>query len=196
MKTSGNKKADTAAILIHGRGATAQSILGLKQQIENKDIYYMAPQAETREWHPNSFMRPIEENQPELNQALETVEECVEYLQGEGYETEDIFLLGFSQGACLVTEYAARNSKKFKAVIGLSGGLIGPEGKKFDYSGDMGNTPVFLGCSEKDPHIPKSRVDETAEAVEGLNAEVEKRIYEGSFHGIIEDEIEWINQHI
>ena len=196
MKVSGNKDAETAGILIHGRGATAHSILGLKDQIENKDIYYVAPQAETREWYPNSFMRPIEENQPELDQALETVEECIEKLQEEGFETEDIFLLGFSQGACLVTEYVARNPKKFKAVIGLSGGLIGPEGKEFDYSGDMENTPAFLGCSEKDPHIPKSRVEETADVLEALNAEVEKRIYEGSFHGIIEDEIEWINQHI
>ena len=196
MKTSGNKDANTAGILIHGRGATAQSILGLKEQIENKDIYYIAPQAETREWYPNSFLNPINDNQPELDQALETVEECIEQLQEEGFEIEDIFLLGFSQGACLVTEYAARNPKKFKAIIGLSGGLIGPEGTKFEYSGDLENTPVFLGCSENDPHIPKSRVDETEEALGGLNAEVEKRIYEGTFHGIVEDEINWINRNI
>ena len=196
MNAYGDKDAGAAGVLLHGRGATAQSILGLDDQIENKDIYYIAPQAETQEWIQNSFMKPIEENKPELDQALETVEGCVEYLQEEEYETEDIFLVGFSQGACLVTEYAARNPQKFKAVIGLSGGLIGPEGTKFDYSGDMGNTSVFLGCSEKDPHIPKSRADETAEALEGLNAEVEKRIYSGSFHGIVEDEINWINQRI
>ena len=196
MKTSGNKDADTAGILIHGRGATAKSILGLKEQIENQDIYYMAPQAETREWYPNSFLNPINDNQPELDQAMETVEDCIEELEEKGFESEDIFLLGFSQGACLVTEYAARNPKRFKAVIGLSGGLIGPEGKEFDYAGDLEDTPIFLGCSENDPHIPKSRVDETEEVLQGLNGEVEKRIYEGSFHGIVEDEIDWINQHI
>ena len=196
MKTAGNENAETAGILIHGRGATAESILGLKNRIENQDIYYMAPQAETLEWYPNSFLKPIEENQPELDKALETVEKCIEDLEEKGFERENIFLLGFSQGACLVTEYAARNPEKFKAVIGLSGGLIGPEGKEFGYSGDLEETPVFLGCSENDPHIPKSRVDETEDVLQGLNAEVEKRIYEGSFHRIVEDELDWINQHI
>ena len=193
MKTSGNREADTAGILIHGRGATSESILGLKNQIKNEDTYYIAPQAETREWYPNSFLNPIGKNQPELDQALETIENCIEKLGEKEFESEDIFLLGFSQGACLVTEYAARNPKRFKAVIGLSGGLIGPKGRKFSYSGDLEETPVFLGCSENDPHIPKSRVDETKEVLEGLNGEVEKRIYEGSFHGIVEDEIDWIN---
>lgn len=196
MKTVGKEDAETAGILIHGRGATAESILGLKNQIENQDIYYIAPQAEAREWYPNSFLNPVEDNQPELDQTLETVEVCIEDLEEKGYEKENIFLLGFSQGACLATEYVARNPEKFKAVIGLSGGLIGPEGKSFDYSGDLEETPIFLGCSENDPHIPKGRVDETEEVLQGLNAEVEKRIYEGSFHGIVEDEIHWINQHI
>lgn len=196
METAGNENAETAGVLIHGRGATAKSILGLKNRIENKNIYFIAPQAETREWYPNSFLNPIEENQPELNQALNTVKECIRSLEEKGFEKEDIFLLGFSQGACLATEYAARNPSKFKAVIGLSGGLIGPEGTEFSYSGSLESTPVFLGCSENDPHIPKTRVDETAEALEDLNAEVEKRIYEGSFHGIIEDEVDWINKRI
>ncbi|MFO7794314.1 MAG: dienelactone hydrolase family protein [Candidatus Nanohaloarchaea archaeon] len=196
METFGDEDAETAGILIHGRGATAKSILGLKNQIENNDIYYIAPQAEKREWYPNSFLNPIEDNQPELDQALKTVEECIEDLEAKGFEKENIFLLGFSQGACLVTEYAARNPARFKAVIGLSGGLIGPEGTDFNYSGDLNETPVFIGCSENDPHIPKSRVDETAEELEGLNAEVEKRIYEGSFHGIVDDEIDWINQNV
>ncbi len=196
METAGNENAETAGVLIHGRGATAKSILGLKNQIENKNIYFIAPQAETREWYPNSFLNPIEENQPELDKALNTVKECIRSLEEKDFEKEDIFLLGFSQGACLATEYAARNPSKFKAVIGLSGGLIGPEGTEFSYSGSLESTPVFLGCSENDPHIPKTRVDETAEALEGLNAEVEKRIYEGSFHGIIEDEVDWINKRI
>lgn len=196
MKTLGSKDSETAGIMIHGRGASAKSILGLTQKIENKQIYYMAPQAETREWYPNSFLNPLKDNQPELDQALETIDNCIEKLQNQGFNTEDIFLLGFSQGACLVTEYAARNPTKFKAVIGLSGGLIGPEGKEFNYSGDLDSTPVFLGCSENDPHIPRSRVDETAEVLEGLNAEVEERIYPGNFHGIVEDEVQWINQNI
>ncbi len=121
---------------------------------------------------------------------MKTVENCIEKLEEKGFEREDIFLLGFSQGACLVTEYAARNPERFKAVIGYSGGLIKPEGRKFNYSGNLEETPVFLGCNKKDPHIPKSRANETQEVLEGLDGEVEKRIYEGSFHGIVEDEIE------
>ncbi len=196
MKTLGSKNSGTAGIMIHGRGASAQSILTLSQRIGNKDIYYIAPQAETREWYPKSFLKPIEENQPELNMALETVDNCIKKLQDMGFRTEDIFLLGFSQGACLATEYAARNPQKFKAVIGLSGGLIGPEEMEFSYSGNLDSTPIFLGCSEHDPHIPKSRVEKTADVLEELSGNVTKRIYPGSSHRIFSDEIEWINFNI
>ncbi len=196
VKTLGSSDSEIAGIMVHGRGASAQSILGLSKQIKNKNIYYIAPQAETREWYPNSFLNPIEDNQPQLDNALETVEECIEKLVDKGFNTEDIFLLGFSQGACLVTEYAARNPGKFKAVIGLSGGLIGPKGTEFNYDGDLAETPIFLGCSENDPHIPKNRVDETEKVLRELNGDVEKRIYPGAAHGIIEDEVQWINKHI
>lgn len=196
VKTLGSSDSEIAGIMVHGRGASAQSILGLSKQIKNKNIYYIAPQADTREWYPNSFLKPIEDNQPQLDKALKKVEECIEKLANEGFETEDIFLLGFSQGACLVTEYSARNPEKFKAVIGLSGGLIGPKGTEFNYKGDLEETPIFLGCSENDPHIPKSRVDETEEVLTALNGSVEKRIYPGAFHGIVEDEIQWINKYM
>lgn len=195
MKTRGNEDGELAAVMIHGRGATPESVLNLSQHIE-KNIYYVAPEAKGREWYPESFLNPIEDNQPYLDRALEKLGNTVEFLEERGYTKDEIILLGFSQGGCLVTEYAARNTENYHAVIGLSGGLIGPMGKNFDYSGNMEETPVFLGCSENDPHIPKERVDETAEVFRELNADVEKRIYPGSAHSINQNELEWINENI
>jgi len=194
LEIRGNENADLAGIMIHGRGATTGSIINLSGQLEREDIYIIAPQAETREWYPNRFIAPINKNQPHLDNALRTVDKCFEKLLDKGFEKENIFLLGFSQGACLALEYAARNPCKYKAVIGLSGGLIGPLGKEFDHRGNMQKTEVFLGCSEKDPHIPVERVEETAHKFEELNAVVNKKIYPGGQHTINEDEISKINE--
>lgn len=194
MNTKGSEDANIAGIMIHGRGASPSSILRLSKQIKRDDVFYMAPKAEDREWYPNRFIAPIEENQPHLDNALAKIENTFDALKDKGFQKEDIFLLGFSQGACLATEYAARNPQRYRAVIGLSGGLIGPVGKNFDYEGDMESTEVFLGCSDKDPHIPVERVDETAEKFVELNAEVDKRLYEGRSHSINQDEIQKINE--
>lgn len=185
--TSGQEleEAEKAVIMIHGRGATAQSILQLQDQLP--EAAYLAPQAAEKTWYPNSFMEPREENQPHLDSALEKIDQLIEKIS-EFVPVENIVLLGFSQGACLATEYAAQNPGRYGGVIAFSGGLIGDE--IGEYSGDMKKTSVFLGCAENDPHIPLKRVNETEEVFTELSAEVEKHIFEGSHHGITDYEIE------
>lgn len=187
VKKSGQKleDADRAVVMVHGRGATAEGILQLSEQLP--EAAYLAPQAANRTWYPRSFLVPVEKNQPHLDSALEKLDELVQRCASE-VGKEDIVLLGFSQGACLVSEYAARNPDRYGGIIAFSGGLIGEEVGEF--SGRMEENPFFLGCAENDPHIPKSRVDETGEVFEDLGAEVEKYIFEGSHHGIMDYEIE------
>lgn len=177
--------ADRAVIMIHGRGATAEGILQLSQQLP--EAAYLAPQAANRTWYPHSFMEPVEKNQPHLDSTLQKLDDLVKRCASKVGE-DSIVLLGFSQGACLASEYAARNPGRYGGVIALSGGLIGEQ--VGDFSGDTEKAEVFLGCAEKDPHIPKSRVDETEAVFKDLNAEVDKYIFEGSHHGIVDYEIE------
>lgn len=179
------EEADRAVIMLHGRGATAESILQLSEQLP--DAAYLAPQAANRTWYPKSFMKPEEENQPHLNFALEKLDQIVDRCVSNVGKGNTV-LLGFSQGACLVSEYASRNPDCYGGIIALSGGLIGE--KVRDFSGDMERSPVFLGCAENDPHIPEERVKETEKAFRQLNSEVEKYLFEGSHHGIVEYEIE------
>ncbi|WP_414837942.1 alpha/beta hydrolase [Candidatus Nanosalina sp. VS9-1] len=181
----GTMESGKAVIMIHGRGATAQSILNLSEKLP--EAYYMAPQASKREWYPRSFLEKREKNQPHLDSALKKIDELVEEAS-EKVGRENVFLLGFSQGACLASEYAASNPGRFGGVILFSGGLIGDKVESFE--GDMQGTKVFIGCSDNDPHIPLERVNETEEVFQQLGAEVEKYIMEGSHHGIVEYEIE------
>ncbi|MFB6100376.1 MAG: alpha/beta hydrolase [Candidatus Nanohalobium sp.] len=183
------KNADKAVIMIHGRGATAHSIIQLHRQLP--DAAFIAPQAANREWYPRGFMEPRERNQPHLDSALRRVDELVEKAVGE-VGKENFFLLGFSQGACLASEYMASNPGKYGGLFALSGGLIGEEIREF--SGDLEETSVFIGCAENDPHIPLERVNETEKVFQGLNADVEKYIFEGSQHGIVDHEIERIRE--
>lgn len=186
-------QAKAAMILIHGRGATAEDILSLTNEFNRKDIYYIAPQAVNYTWYPNSFLAPVESNEPWLSSALNVIDNLIFELNNEGFESNKIFLLGFSQGACLALEYAARNPKKYGGVFGLSGGVIGPIGTEFIFSGNLEETPVFLGCSDVDFHIPVERVHETETVMKKLNGKVEKRIYPQMGHTINEDEINYIN---
>ena len=183
--------AEKAVILLHGRGATAQGILQLENQLKVNNTSFFAPQAAQRTWYPNSFLQPRENNQPHLKSALKTVNRLVERISKE-LSREKIVIAGFSQGACLATEYAASEPEKFGGVIGFSGGLIGKELP--NYTGDLEDTPVFLGCAENDPHIPLERVEETEKVFRELNANVEKHIFEGSYHGIVSTEIEKARQ--
>jgi phospholipase/carboxylesterase len=183
--------AEKAVIMIHGRGATAQSILGLADQLP--EAYYAAPQAANSEWYPRSFLELREKNQPNLNSGLEKIDVLVEEAS-QAVGKENVFLLGFSQGACLASEYVASHPGKYGGLIVLSGGLIGEEVESFD--GDLQGTEVFIGCSDDDPHIPLERVEETAEVFEKMNADVEKYIMKGSHHGIVEYEVEKASEMI
>jgi len=184
--------ARAAVILVHGRGASAEGMLGLADAFHAKDIAYVAPQALSRSWYPYSFMEPIPRNEPYLSDALGTLSRVVGDLESQGVPSERIILLGFSQGACLALEFAARNARRYGGVAGLSGGLIGPAGTPRNYQGSLAGTPVFLGCSDVDSHIPLARVLESIEVLRKLGGDVTEKIYPGMGHTIIEDEIDQV----
>ncbi len=187
-------EADAAMILVHGRGASAQSILMFADEFERNDIHYRAIQADRNTWYPNSFLAPKEQNEPGISSGLQAISDQITSLNNAGIPTERIVLLGFSQGACLASEFAARHPKRYGGLVALSGGLIGSEVDAGNYTGSFEETPVFMGCSDRDPHIPQIRVDETAEILESLGAQVTKKIYPGMGHTVNEDEIEHVKQ--
>jgi predicted esterase len=176
--------------MIHGRGASAEDILVLASEFGRADLAYLAPQAASGAWYPQRFLAPLAANEPWLTSALARIETLRQYVEQIGIPAERTFLLGFSQGACLVLEYAARNTRRYAGVIGLSGGLIGPDGTPRDYAGSLNGTPVFLGCSDIDFHIPKERVLESAEVLRRLGANVDARLYPGMGHTINEEELQ------
>ena len=179
-----------AAILIHGRGASADDILGIAHELALPDIAYLAPEAAGHTWYPYSFLSRIEQNEPHLGSALLVIEGLVEHIGQAGIPPERVVLMGFSQGACLTLEFAARHARRYAAIAGFSGGLIGPPGTARDYPGSFDGTPVFMGCSDVDPHIPVERVRESAEVYRGLGANVDERIYPGMGHTINRAEID------
>jgi predicted esterase len=176
-------------IVIHGRGADADDILSLAAELRMSDVAYLAPQAASNTWYPYSFLSPIEKNEPHLTSALGLISQLIATLNAKGVTSDRIGLMGFSQGACLSLEFAARHAGRYAAVVGLSGGLIGPPGTSRDYAGSLDGTPVFLGCSDVDPHIPLERVHETAEVMKGLGGSVDERIYRGLGHTVNGDEL-------
>lgn len=188
--------ARAAMIMIHGRGASAQSILELASYFDQKKIAFIAPQAANNIWYPYSFLQPEENNEPHLSTALDTITEIVRFSIYSGIPADKIMLLGFSQGACLALEWTARQGESISAVFGLSGGLIGPTIAPEKYRGPLSHTKVFLGCSDVDFHIPKERVIDSADMFKTLNAEVILKLYENMGHTVNQDEIDFINQHI
>lgn len=188
--------AKAVMIVIHGRGDSAENILTLANEFGRNDIAYLAPQAANHTWYPLSFMAPMDQNEPGITSGLRAVDELVNYAGENGFDASSVYLLGFSQGACLATEYVARHPRKYAGVFGLSGGLIGPPATPRDYKGSLQNTHIFLGCSDIDPHIPVERVHETAEVFEKMHAEVDKRIYEGMGHTVNDDELHHIRQEL
>lgn len=183
-------EATGAVVMVHGRGGSAEDILTLAGELRRPDLAYLAPQAAGHTWYPYSFLAPFEQNEPGLTSGLGFLSRLLAQLEEEGIPAERTVLLGFSQGACLSLEFSARNARRYGGVIGFSGGLIGPPDSPRDYAGSLAGTPVFLGCSDRDPHIPKERVDETAEVLGGMGAEVTERIYPGMGHTVIDDELE------
>jgi predicted esterase len=186
------REAETAVVMVHGRGATAESILTLAEEVGQPELAYVAPQAPGHTWYPQSFLAPIERNEPYLSSALRTLEEVVAELAAAGIPPERTVLLGFSQGACLSLEFAARHAQRFAGVVALSGGLIGPPGTPREYAGDFDGTPVFLGCSDRDPHVPAERVHESADVFRRMGARVTERIYPGLGHTVNQDELSWV----
>jgi len=185
-------KATAAMILVHGRGASADDILSLGRELGRPDLAYIAPQAADYTWYPYSFMSPMEKNEPGLSSALALIGHLVARLEAEGIPPERTVLCGFSQGACLSLEYAARNARRYGGVVGLSGGLIGPPGTPRDYPGSFDGTPIFLGCSDRDPHIPLQRVQESTEVLKRMGGDVAERIYPAMGHTVNEDELEHV----
>lgn len=183
------KTARAAAILVHGRGASAQDILSLGAEFDQDDIAYLAPQAPNGTWYPYSFLAPLAQNEPHLSNALGAVGAAFAHLAREGFAPERVALIGFSQGGCLGLEYVARNAKRYGAVAGLSAGLIGPPGTPRAYPGSLAGTPVFLGCSDVDGHVPLARVHESRDVFGVLGAAVTERIYPGMGHTVNADEI-------
>jgi predicted esterase len=181
--------AGAAVILVHGRGASASGMLELASLLDLDGLIALAPQAAGSTWYPYRFLEPRERNEPQLSSALAAIGTLLDGLESAGIPAGRTALLGFSQGACLATDYAARNPRRYGALIGLSGGLIGDTIESGQFSGSVAGTPVFLGCSDVDPHIPVERVYETAVVFERLGGDVTTRIYPGMGHTINEDEI-------
>lgn len=182
--------ASAVAIMVHGRGGSARDILSLVPEIGVPGLAAIAPQAAGSTWYPFSFMAPIDQNEPALSSALSVLSALVDDVETHGVPAERILVLGFSQGACLASEFVARSASRFGALAGLTGGLIGPEGAPRDYTGDLTGMPVFLGSSDPDPHVPWSRVLETASVLEAMGAAVDLRRYPGMGHTINGEEID------
>ncbi len=182
--------ADAVLILLHGRGATAEGMLDLYRHLDRSTVAAMAPQAPRGTWYPHSFMAPISDNQPHLDHALQRIDAIVHDLLTRGIPAERIALLGFSQGACLATEYALRHPRRYAGLMVLTGGFIGPPGMERHDTGSFDGTPAFIGSSDPDPHVPFERAQHTADLLARMGAEVDLRRYPDMPHTICEDEIE------
>ncbi|MGH9143022.1 MAG: alpha/beta hydrolase [Vicinamibacterales bacterium] len=180
-------------IMVHGRGASALDMLTLAGQAAPADVAILAPQAAGRTWYPCSFLAPIQDNEPGITSGLGTIAGLIDRLLAQQVPEQRIAILGFSQGACLALEFAARHPRRYAAVIGLSGGLIGPPGTPRDYPGTLAAVPVFLGCSDVDAHIPLARLRESAEVFRKMGASVDERVYPAMGHTVNGDEIEAVN---
>ena len=180
--------ARAAMILLHGRGATAEDIVTIAVEVQLPGWAYLAPQAAGNAWYPNPFTAPLESNEPSLSAALDTVSRVFEQVH-RSIPAQRVVLVGFSQGGCLCLEWSARNAQRFGGVVGLSAGLIGPDGTPRPYPGGFDGTPAFLGCSDVDPYIQKYRVEEAAEVYRRMGADVTLRLYPGLAHLVSPDEI-------
>jgi predicted esterase len=177
-------------VLLHGRGGSAQEMLGLARELDRPRFAWFVPEASGRQWYPYSLLEKLERNQSYLNSALALLKRLLARIEATPVAPERVVWLGFSQGACLALEFAARNARRYGGVVALSGGLLGPEGTPREYPGSLEGTPVFLACGDVDPHIPRRRVEETAAALERLGAAVTRRIYPGLGHATNAEELD------
>jgi phospholipase/carboxylesterase len=196
--TAGKKLTETkkALILVHGRGATAEDILGLGGELNVSDFALIAPQATNHTWYPYSFLAPVKQNEPWLSSAIQVLSDVVADIKKAGIEDQNIFFAGFSQGACLTLEFVTRNARRWGGVAAFTGGLIGDKIYNENYGGDFAGTPVFIGTSDPDPHVPVERVYASANILKSMNASVTEKIYPDMGHTISMDEIAIVNKII
>ena len=188
------EEAKKVAIMIHGRGASPQSMLEMSQFLALDDYALIAPAADQRTWYPYSFMAPIGSNQPGLDSAIGLLHEIWQDLESRGFRPQDVAFIGFSQGACLTLEYPTRHAKPWGAVIAFTGGLIGDQIYADHYQGDFQQAPIFIGSSDEDPHVPESRIEESRQLIEQMNGNIQVKIYPGLGHTIADDEVDVANQ--
>ena len=187
-------EATKVMVMVHGRGGSAADILSLSEHFKRDDFAFIAPEASGNTWYPYSFLKPLTDNEPYLSSALQVLLSLRARLQSDyNLKPSQIYWFGFSQGACLTLEFVARNAMEYGGVFGLSGGLIGPDGTDWNYDGNLGNTPVFLGCSDEDPHVPKERVLESERVFNQMGASVTTKLYPNFPHSINEDELNIVN---
>ena len=193
--SSGKKleEAEKALIMIHGRGANAHDILSLANYLQVNDFALLAPEATNNTWYPYSFIAPVSQNEPWLSSSLQVVKDLVSDIKAAGITSENIYFLGFSQGACLTLEFVARNAMRYGGVVAFTGGLIGETIRSENYTGNFNNTPVFIGSSNPDPHVPVERVHESTKILKSMNAVVTQKLYIGMGHTISQDEIDLAN---
>lgn len=177
-------------ILLHGRGGTAENILSLADHLP--DVFVVAPQGPDRQWYPHSFLRSKDQNEPQLSESLKTVHDLLNNYSNE-LGSENVFVAGFSQGACLAAEAVATLPNRYGGVGIFSGGVIGPNDELADFQGDLKRTPVYVGGSENDPFIPKHRIENTAKIFAELNADVTFKVYPGGGHTIMQEEVDWLS---
>ena len=190
------KEAEKVLILLHGRGGSAQDILSLATHLNVSDFALVAPQATNQTWYPTSFIAPVDQNEPWLTSAIAVVKSVVDDLVKQGKKTENIYLLGFSQGACLTLEFGARHATRYGGLVAFTGGLIGEKINRSNYQGDFAGTPVFIGTSDPDFHVPVERVYASTNILQEMGAQVTEKIYPNMGHTITKEEIDLVNQLI
>ena len=184
-------------LMLHGRGGTAEDIISFTHHLSTTiPTHIIAPQATNNSWYPNSFLAPVAKNQPWLDSALDMLKGIMTDIEIKGIKTQQVYIIGFSQGACLSLEFAARNPKKYGGVIAFTGGLIGEVLNAENYGGDFEKTRIFIGNSDRDPHVPLKRSEESKRFMENLGGDVTLKVYPGMGHTINQDEIEWVNKNI
>lgn len=187
-------EADKVLLMLHGRGASAEDIIGLANYFPLQNAHIIAPQATNNAWYPYSFLAPLQNNEPWLSSAIDLLNNILSNVLDAGIQSQQVYVLGFSQGACLTLEFAARNAMKFGGVISFTGGLIGEQLNEKIYKGNFNGTKVFIGNSDKDPHVPLQRSEDSKMLMEKLGAQVTLKVYPNMPHTINQDEIDTVNK--